>query len=69
MRRRIRPHQVRDIDQASYALIRDLKQRGMLDDTLAIHGPNAPTLHCLGIDHEKLTAKFQGLGVKLTGVE
>jgi Protein of unknown function (DUF1501) len=124
------PNQVRDIDQASYALIRDLKQRGMLDDTLVIwggefgrtiycqggltkenygrdhhprcfsmwmagggikpgivhgatddfsynatenpvhiHELNATTLHCLGINHRKLTAKFQGLDVKLTGVE
>ena len=124
------PNQARDIDQASYALIRDLKQRGMLDDTLVIwggefgrtiycqggltkenygrdhhprcysmwmagggikpgivhgatddfsynvtenpvhiHELNATTLHCLGIDHKKLTAKFQGLDVKLTGVE
>ncbi len=124
------PNQARDIDQASYALIRDLKQRGMLDDTLVIwggefgrtiycqggltkenygrdhhprcysmwmagggikpgivhgatddfsynvtenpvhiHELNATTLHCLGIDHRKLTAKFQGLDVRLTGVE
>ena len=34
-----------------------------------IHELNATTLHCLGIDHRKLTAKFQGLDVRLTGVE
>ena len=26
-------------------------------------------LHLLGIDHEKLTVKFQGLDQRLTGVE
>ncbi len=28
---------------------------------------NATILHCLGIDHNKLTYKFQGLDQKLTG--
>ncbi len=32
------PSQCKDIDQASYALIQDLKQRGMLEDTLVIWG-------------------------------
>ncbi|MGI9428916.1 MAG: DUF1501 domain-containing protein [Bythopirellula sp.] len=31
-------HQCRDTDQASAALVKDLKQRGMLDDTLVIWG-------------------------------
>jgi hypothetical protein len=26
-------------------------------------------MHLLGIDHQRLTYKFQGLDVKLTGVE
>jgi hypothetical protein len=26
-------------------------------------------LHCLGIDHERFTVKFQGLDQRLTGVE
>ncbi|MCU0880167.1 MAG: DUF1501 domain-containing protein [Pirellulaceae bacterium] len=113
-------------DQAAAALIKDLKQRGLLDETLVIwggefgrtpmvqggndgrdHHPNAFTmwlagggikpgltlgesdefgfnatrdrvhvrdlhatvLHCLGLDHERLTFKFQGLDAKLTGVE
>lgn len=124
------PNQCRDVDQACYALITDLKQRGMLDDTLVvwggefgrtiycqgkltrenygrdhhprcftiwmagggvkggivygetddfsynivenpvhIHDLNATILHCLGIDHRRLTYKFQGLDVRLTGVE
>ncbi|SFJ11768.1 DUF1501 domain-containing protein [Planctomicrobium piriforme] len=115
-----------DTDQACTALIKDLKQRGLLEDTLVIwggefgrtpmvqggndgrdHHPNAFTmwfagggmkpgvsigetdalgfnvtedrvhvrdlhatlLHCLGLDHERLTYKFQGLDMKLTGVE
>jgi hypothetical protein len=124
------PNQCRDVDQPCYALITDLKQRGLLDDTLVvwggefgrtiycqgkltrenygrdhhprcfpvwmagggikgggvhgetddfsynivkdpvhIHDLNATILHCLGIDHRRLTAKFQGLDVRLTGVE
>jgi hypothetical protein len=124
------PNQCRDVDQACYALITDLKQRGLLDDTLVIwggefgrtiycqgklthdnygrdhhprcftvwmagggvnggitygktddfsynvvenpvhiHDMNATILHCLGIDHKRLSVKFQGLDVRLTGVE
>lgn len=119
-----------DIDQPAAGLITDLKQRGMLDDTLVIWGGefgrtiysqgsltkdnhgrdhhgrcfsiwmagagikrgfeygvtdshsynileggvhirdlNATILHQLGIDHQKLTFKFQGLDQRLTGVE
>lgn len=122
--------QCRDIDRASWALIQDLKQRGMLDDTLVIwggefgrtvysqgtltqtnygrdHHPRAFTiwmagggvkpgfvlgetdefsynivqdpvhirdlhatvLHLVGLDHEKLHVRYQGLDQKLTGVE
>jgi hypothetical protein len=124
------PNQCRDVDQACFALITDLKQRGLLDDTLVvwggefgrtiycqgkltrenygrdhhprcftvwlagggvrpgivygesdefsynivenpvhIHDLNATILHCLGIDHKRLTYRFQGLDVRLTGVE
>jgi hypothetical protein len=116
----------KNTDQASAALLKDLKQRGLLDQTLVIwggefgrtpmvqggndgrdHHPNAFTmwlagggikpgvtlgesdefgfnatkdrvhvrdlhatvLHCLGLDHQRLTYKFQGLDAKLTGVE
>ena len=121
--------QCRATDQASAALILDLKQRGMLDDTLVvwggefgrtvycqgtltetnygrdhhprcftmwmagggikpgvrlgqtddysynivedpvhIHDLQATILHCLGIDHKKLTFKFQGRHFRLTDV-
>ena len=124
------PNQCRDIDQASWALVQDLKARGLLDDTLVIwggefgrtvycqgkltresygrdhhprcfpmwmagggikpgmvygktddfsynivenpvhiHDLNATILDRLGIDHERLSVKFQGLDVRLTGVE
>lgn len=124
------PNQCRDVDQPCYALIQDLKQRGLLEDTLVvwggefgrtiycqgeltrenygrdhhprcftvwmagggikpgvvygetdefsynivenpvhIHDMNATILHCLGIDHRRLSYKFQGLDVRLTGVE
>lgn len=34
-----------------------------------INDLNATLLHCLGIDHERFTFKFQGLDQRLTGVE
>jgi hypothetical protein len=115
-----------DTDQACAALIRDLKARGLFDETLVIwggefgrtpmvqggsdgrdHHPNcftmwlagggikrgvtlgesdefgfnaikdrvhvrdlhATILHLLGLDHTKLSVKFQGLEMRLTGVE
>ncbi len=122
--------QCKDVDQGCYGLIQDLKQRGMLEDTLVIcggefgrtvysqgtltettygrdHHPrcfslwmsgggikggqtygetddmsynitknpvhirdlHATILHALGIDHERMTYKFQGLDQRLTGVE
>jgi hypothetical protein len=121
--------QAEDTDQPSAALIQDLKERGMLDDTLVIwggefgrtvysqgkltaddygrdhhprcftvwlagggikpgvtigetddfsyniardpvhvHDLNATILHCLGIDHTRLTYKFQGRYFRLTDV-
>jgi uncharacterized protein (DUF1501 family) len=30
---------------------------------------NATIMHCMGIDHERFTFKFQGLEQRLTGVE
>ncbi|MBI84366.1 MAG: sulfatase [Planctomycetaceae bacterium] len=123
------PEQCRDTDQSSAALIRDLDQRGLLDDTLVIwggefgrtiycqdkltrenygrdhhprcfsmwlagggiaggrtygatddfsysitrdpvhvHDLNATILHCLGIDHKRLTYRFQSLDQRLTDV-
>ena len=51
--------QCRDIDQPVAALIRDLKQRGLLDETL---------LHQIGINHTRLTYRFQGRDFRLTDV-
>jgi len=43
------PLQSADIDQASYGLIQDLKQRGMLEDTLVIWGGEfGRTVYCQG---------------------
>jgi hypothetical protein len=43
------PNQCRDVDQPSAALIRDLKQRGMLDDTLVVWGGEfGRTVYCQG---------------------
>jgi len=122
--------QCRDTDQASAALVRDLRERGMLDDTLVVwggefgrtvycqgrltaddygrdhhprcftiwmtgggvkaglsygetddfcynitanpvhvHDLHATILHCLGIDHTRLTFKYQGRHFRLTDVD
>ena len=43
------PNQCRDVDQPCAALIRDLKQRGMLDDTLVVWGGEfGRTIYCQG---------------------
>ncbi|MEX0793808.1 MAG: DUF1501 domain-containing protein [Pirellulaceae bacterium] len=125
------PQLCRDVDQPSAALVRDLRQRGLLDETLVVwggefgrtcmnenrggnahflgrdHWPDASTiwmagggikpgmtygltdefgfqvvenpvsmhdlhatmLYSLGLDHSRLSYKFQGLDFRLTGVE
>ena len=51
------PNQCRDIDQAASALILDLKQRGLLDETLVIWGGEfGRTIYCQG----KLTKQNYG---------
>jgi uncharacterized protein (DUF1501 family) len=113
-----------EVDRATAALISDLKQRGMLEDTLVVWGGefgrtpmsqggngrdhhikgfsfvlagggikggmsygstddfgyavqenpvavpdfHATMLHLLGVDHKRLTVKFQGLDARLTGI-
>ena len=113
-----------EVDRATAALINDLKQRGMLDDTLivwggefgrtpmsqggdgrdhhikgfsymlagggikrgitygatdelgyaavenpvSVHDFHATMLHLMGIDHKRLTVKYQGLDARLTGI-
>jgi hypothetical protein len=43
------PLQCKDVDQASYALVTDLKRRGMLDDTLVLWGGEfGRTVYCQG---------------------
>ncbi|MBV10450.1 DUF1501 domain-containing protein [Rubinisphaera sp.] len=51
------PNQCHDIDQPAWALIQDLKQRGMLDDTLVVWGGEfGRTVYCQG----KLTRENYG---------
>jgi hypothetical protein len=51
------PDQCRDTDQPAYALIQDLKQRGLLDDTLVVWGGEfGRTVYCQG----KLTRENYG---------
>lgn len=69
------PNQCKDIDQACRALIIDLKQRGMLDDTLVVWGGEfGRTIYCqgpltqtdYGRDHHPrcFTVWLAGAGVK-----
>jgi uncharacterized protein (DUF1501 family) len=41
----------------------------IVKDPAHINDFNATILHCCGIDHERLSYKFQGLDARLTGVE
>ena len=38
-------------------------------DPVHVNDLNATILHCMGIDHNRFTFKFQGLDQRLTGVE
>ena len=40
-----------------------------IDNPVHINEINATILHCLGIDHERFTLRYQGLDQRLTGVE
>jgi uncharacterized protein (DUF1501 family) len=117
------PINAKEVDQASAALVKDLKQRGMLHDTLLVwggefgrtpmaqgdgrdhhiqgfslwmagggikpgitygetdelgyyavkdvvevHDLHATMLHLLGIDHERMTFRYQGRDFRLTDV-
>jgi hypothetical protein len=42
---------------------------GVSEGKVHVHDLHATILHLLGLDHERLTYKFQGLDAKLTGVE
>ncbi|MBS0211223.1 MAG: DUF1501 domain-containing protein [Planctomycetes bacterium] len=41
----------------------------IVDKPVHVNDLNATILHCLGIDHERFSFKFQGLDQRLTGVE
>jgi len=38
------------------------------ENPVSVHDFHATMLHLLGIDHKRLTMKFQGLDVRLTGI-
>tara|TARA_R110002095_G_scaffold184553_6_gene161759 strand:- start:6273 stop:6425 length:153 start_codon:yes stop_codon:yes gene_type:complete len=38
-------------------------------DPVHINDLNASVLHCLGIDHNRFTVKYQGLDLKISGVD
>ena len=41
----------------------------VVENPVHIRDLNATILHCLGMDHQRFTFRFQGLDQKLTGVE
>ena len=41
----------------------------IVENPVHVNDLNATLLHCMGIDNERLTFKFQGLDQRLTGVE
>lgn len=41
----------------------------VVDQPVHVHDVQATILHCLGIDHERLDFRFNGLNFRLTGVE
>ena len=41
----------------------------IVENPVHLNDLNATILHCMGVDHNRLTFKFQGLDQKLTGVE
>jgi hypothetical protein len=58
-------------DEYSYNIVDKSGQKTTRfeDDAVHIRDLNATILHQLGIDHERLTFRFQGLDQRLTGVE
>lgn len=42
---------------------------GVIENPLDIHDIHATILHCLGIDHKRLTYRFGGRDVRLTDVK
>jgi hypothetical protein len=41
----------------------------IVENPVEIRDLHATIMHCMGIDHARLTYPFRGLDVKLTGVE
>ena len=42
---------------------------GVDDEVVHVHDLQATLLHCLGLDHTKLTVRFQGREFRLTDVD
>ena len=52
-----------------HQLRRDRRFRyNIVEDPVHVHDLHATMLHCLGIDHKRLTFKFQGRHYRLTDV-
>ncbi len=52
----------------SYGATDELGYRAV-ENEVTVHDLHTTMLHLFGVDHEKLTARFQGLDLRLTGVE
>jgi uncharacterized protein (DUF1501 family) len=53
---------------ASYGATDELGYHAV-ENRASVHDIHATLLHLLGIDHARFTVKFQGLDMRLTGVE
>ena len=42
---------------------------GAVENPVHVHDLHATLLHQLGLDHQRLSVRFQGLDFRLTGVE
>ena len=66
------PRQTREVDQGSAALVQDLKQRGMLDETLVVWGGEfGRTVYgqfSAANDTQATASSFQGRDFRLTDV-
>ena len=57
------------MNQASLGSLRRRLTYPSLPVPVHVHDLNATILHCLGIDHTKLTFRFQGRDFRLTDVD
>ena len=61
------------LSKTEHDLLREMhpaveKMKGSVEDVVEVHDMHATMLHLLGVDHKKLSFKFQGRNFRLTDV-